>query len=79
MSIGLAEKSPQRADVGTIVADGLMTISEATKFLSISRSKLYTMMDKGELAYVKLGRCRRIRRRELTDLVSRELRGGYRK
>ena len=79
MSIGLAEKSPQKADVRTIVADGLMTISEATEFLSISRSKLYEMMDKGELAYVKLGRCRRIRRRELTDLVSREMRGGYRK
>jgi excisionase family DNA binding protein len=54
-------------------------VPEAARFLSISRSKLYEMMDKGELAYVKLGRCRRIRRRELTDLVSRKLRGGYRK
>ena len=79
MSVGLAEKSPQKTDVRTIVADGLMTISEAVEFLAVSRSKLYEMMDKGELAYVKLGRCRRIRRRELTDLVSRELRGGYRK
>jgi excisionase family DNA binding protein len=79
MSVGLAEKPPRDADVRTIVADGLMTISEAARFLSISRSKLYEMMDKGELAYVKLGRCRRIRRRELTDLVSRQLRGGYRK
>ncbi|MHC4768794.1 MAG: helix-turn-helix domain-containing protein [Planctomycetota bacterium] len=45
----------------------------------MSRSKLYQMMDNGELAYVKLGRCRRIERRALIDLVSRELRGGYRK
>ena len=52
MSIGLAEKSPQKAEVRTIVADGLMTVSEAAEYLSISRSKLYVMMDDGELAYV---------------------------
>ena len=79
MSTALAEKSPQKAEARTIVADGLMTISEAAEYLSISRSKLYEMMDDGELAYVKLGRCRRIERRELIDLVARELRGGYRK
>ncbi len=56
-----------------------MTVSEAAEYLSISRSKLYEMMDKGELAYVKLGRCRRIQRRDLIDLVSRQLRGGHRK
>ncbi len=44
----------------------------------IGADPLYEMMDNGELAYVKLGRCRRIERRALIDLVSRELRGGYR-
>ena len=77
MSTALAEKSPQKADVRTVVADGLMTVREATEYLSVSRSKLYEMMEKGELAYVKLGRCRRIQRRDLIDLVSRQLRGGY--
>jgi excisionase family DNA binding protein len=76
MCIGLAEKSPQSADVETIVADGLLTVPEAAKFLAVSRPKIYEMMDRGELAYVKLGRCRRIRRCELTD---GKLCGGYRK
>ena len=79
MSTALAEKSPQKVEARTVVADGLMTVSEAAEYLSISRSKLYQMMDDGELAYVKLGRSRRIPRRELIDLVSRQLRGGYRK
>jgi excisionase family DNA binding protein len=78
MSIGLAEKSAHKAGVRTIVADGLMTVPEAAKFLRISRSKLYETMDKGELAYVKLGKPRRIPRRAVIDLVSRQLRGGYR-
>jgi excisionase family DNA binding protein len=79
MSTALAEKSPQNGEARTIVADGLMTVTEAAEYLSISRSKLYQMMDSGELPYVKLGRCRRIQRRDLIDLVSRQLRGGYRK
>jgi excisionase family DNA binding protein len=56
-----------------------MTISEAAEFLSISRTKLYSMMDNGELVFVKLGRNRRIPRRAVIDLASRELRGGNRK
>jgi excisionase family DNA binding protein len=79
MSVGLAEKIREKGEARTIVADGLMTVPEAAEYLSISRSKLYEMMDSGELAYVKLGRCRRIQRRELIDLVSRQLRGGHRK
>ena len=79
MSTALAEKSPQNAEARTIVADGLMTVLEAAEYLSISRSKLYTMMNDGEVPFVKLGRCRRIQRRDFIDLVARELPGGYRK
>ena len=58
------------------MADGLMTVQEAAEFLRLSRSSLYTMMDSGELAFVKLGRSRRIPKRALVELAARELRGG---
>ena len=59
-----------------LVADGLMTVSEAAAFLSLSRATLYTLMDRGELPFVKLGRSRRIPRRAVIQLAARALRGG---
>ena len=35
--------------------------AEAAEVLAISRSTLYELMDAGEVQYIKLGRCRRIR------------------
>ena len=60
-----------------LVADGLLTIPEAADFLRISRSRLYELMDRGELIYLKLGRSRRIPRRAVIELAARELRGGF--
>ena len=61
-------------DRADIVADGLVTVSEAASFLSLSRSTLYTLMDRGDIPFVKLGRSRRIPRRALIELAARELR-----
>ena len=38
----------------------LHRVAVAAQFLALSRSKLYAMMDAGELEYVKIGRSRRI-------------------
>ena len=38
----------------------LHRVAAAAQFLALSRSKLYAMMDAGELEYVKIGRSRRI-------------------
>jgi len=38
----------------------LHRVAEAALYLALSRSKLYAMMDAGELEYVKIGRSRRI-------------------
>ena len=65
-------------DRAELVADGLVTVQEAAQFLSISRSKLYELMDNGELTFVKLGRSRRIPRRALVDLAASGLQGGWR-
>ena len=61
-----------------LVADGLLTVREAATFLRISRSNLYALMEHGELAFVKLGRSRRIPRRALVELAASGLQGGVR-
>ncbi len=60
-----------------LVVDGLVRLAEAQKFTSLSRSKLYALMQRGELPYVQLGRARRIPRRALVELAARHLIGGW--
>lgn len=47
----------------------LVRVPEALEVLRISRSKLYLMMARGEIAYTKLGRSRRIPRSELNRVI----------
>jgi excisionase family DNA binding protein len=61
---------PKTAD---LVEDGLLTLPEAQAFSRLSRSDLYARMERGELAYVKLGRRRLIPRRALVELVAKNL------
>ncbi len=56
-----------------LVADGLVTVREAAQWLGLGRAKLYQMMERGELAYVKIGRARRIPRGALVDVAVRGL------
>ncbi len=64
------------ASSAELVADGLLSVAEACRLLSISRSFLYAQMDAGELPYCRLGRSRRIPRRALLDYAARHLQGG---
>ena len=66
------------ADSAELVADGLLTVRECGEFLHLSRSKIYELMDAGDLCYAKLGHSRRIPRRAVIELAARELRGGVR-
>jgi excisionase family DNA binding protein len=43
-----------------LMAEGLLDVKEASKFLGIGRSKLYELMASQEIPYVKLGKCLRI-------------------
>lgn len=54
-----------------------MTLSEAIAFLRLSRSTLYALMDGGDLAYVRIGRTRRIPKRALVDLAATHLKGDF--
>lgn len=60
-----------------LVADGLMSVPAAAVFFSVSRSKLYELMETGRLVYVKIGRSRRIPRRAAIELAARNLTGGW--
>ena len=60
----------------SLVADGLVSVDEATTFLSVSRSTVYELMDKGLLPFAKIGRSRRIPKRALIELAVANLRGG---
>ena len=60
-----------------MLSEGLVSVSQASKLLSLSRSTLYSLMDKGELPYVKLGRARRISKKALSELITRNVQGGW--
>lgn len=60
-----------------MVADGLTTVSEAAKFLALSKSKPYLLMDAGMLPYFQEGKSRRIPRRALKLYAMSKLQGGW--
>jgi excisionase family DNA binding protein len=70
------EKPPMSDSRQTLVSDGLLTVPEACRFLSLSRTSLYDLMDSGKLAYSKIGRSRRIPKRALVELAAEGLKGG---
>jgi excisionase family DNA binding protein len=59
----------------SLVADGLVSVAEACKFLGLSRATLYVLMDKGDLQYCKIGGARRVPRKALIALAERNLVG----
>jgi excisionase family DNA binding protein len=67
----MAQDQAHAADV--MLADGLLDVTEAAKFASVSRSFLYDLMEAGDLAYTKIGRRRLIPRRALVELARKGL------
>lgn len=53
------------------MVDGLMRVPEVARFLGLSRSKVYGLMESGDLGYVKIGKSRRVTRVELLRLIER--------
>ena len=49
----------------------LLRVTEVARRLSISRSAVYQLMDRGQLRYVKLGKCRRVRPEDVTRLIEK--------
>ncbi len=51
----------------------LLTVDEAARMLSLSRPFLYRLMQRGEIASIKLGGSRRIELAELQAFVARQV------
>lgn len=61
--------------ISDVLARGVLKVPEAAKMLNLSRSALYALMEKGDLAYLKIGGARRIPRAAIEDLARRCLVG----
>jgi excisionase family DNA binding protein len=48
---------------------GLRPVQAVSEFLSLSRSKVYQLMETGKLPYVKIGKSRRVRWCDVLKLV----------
>lgn len=56
-----------------LVKDGTADVNEACQFLSIGRSRLYELMTRGDVAYLKVGARRLIPREELRRFLARQM------
>ncbi|TAM89712.1 DNA-binding protein [bacterium] len=53
----------------------LVTVGEARSQLSISRTLIYSLMERGELPYVKIGRARRIAQDAIRRFIQKNTKG----
>lgn len=54
----------------------LLTAMDVAKWLSVSRSKVYLMMEQEKLPYVQIGGSRRVYRKDVLALLKRGRIGG---
>jgi excisionase family DNA binding protein len=60
-------------EAGPPPADKLLTAQEVANLLSVSKAKAHQMMQRGEIASVRMGRAVRVRRRDLDDFLQSRL------
>jgi excisionase family DNA binding protein len=53
------------------VQETLLTVIQAAERLGVGRTLVYTLMERGELPFVKIGRTRRLRPIHLDELIRR--------
>lgn len=64
--------------LGDLVEDGMVTIEAAARFLSVGRSTIYVLLDRGDLPSLKIGKARRIPKRALLEYARRQTQGTIR-
>ena len=50
-------------------SSSLHTVPDVARYLKMSRSMIYLLMERGELPYVKIGRTRRVKAEDVKQLV----------
>lgn len=68
-----AKEVAQSAEAPDITSDGFVSVAGAAQFLGISRAMAYKLMDAGELAFGKIGKCRRVPKRSLAEFARKSL------
>ena len=63
----------QQSEPNEIISDGLERVSETARFLGVSRSFVYQLIQEGVLPTVKIGKSRRIPVRAVRELVLRNM------
>ncbi len=58
---------------GVVGGGGLLSVTEAARFLGWSRSRVYALMQRGKLEFVTIGGVRRIPERALIELRRKHL------
>jgi excisionase family DNA binding protein len=61
------------SNIELLVSEGLQRISEAARFLGVSRSLVYKLIRAGQLPTVKLGKSRRVPVRAVRALATTNL------
>jgi excisionase family DNA binding protein len=56
-----------------LVSQGLVKIPAAARFLGLCVSKVYQLMERGDLPYVKIGKSRPIPHRAMEELAAKNL------
>jgi excisionase family DNA binding protein len=60
----------RKSSADQLAEQGLLTVAETSRFLRVSRSTTYNLMNHGLLPWVKIGQCRRIPRAAVVEFVS---------
>jgi excisionase family DNA binding protein len=50
--------------------DELLTVEQVAEVLKVGRTKVYELMDRGDLPSLKIDRCRRVLRSDLNTLIA---------
>jgi excisionase family DNA binding protein len=64
---------PEVESDSSLMSGGTVGVAEATAFTGLGRTYLYSLMERGELRFVKAGKRRLIPRNELTRLLAEHL------
>jgi excisionase family DNA binding protein len=56
-----------------LLGDGLDKVAEVAKFFRLSVAQVYVMMQRGDLPFIQVGKCRRIPHRAVLDFAARNM------